>query len=88
MVTMASSKVNLRSHYDVAHLHPQTNVPTNQLPTSYGFQEIAQTRFERSRSPEQDQWSNQDHSMMLHTYSHQPMSPPSINFLHLTVFEI
>ena len=27
-----------RSHHDVAHLHPLTNVPTKyQLPTPYGF---------------------------------------------------
>ena len=28
MVTMIRSKVKSRSHYDIAHLHPQTNVPT------------------------------------------------------------
>ena len=31
---MVRSKVKSRSHHDVAHLHPLTNVPTNyQLPT-------------------------------------------------------
>ena len=31
-------KVKSRSHHDVAHLHPLTNVPTKyQLPTPYGF---------------------------------------------------
>ena len=30
--------------------------------------------------------SNQDHTMMLHTYTPQPMSLPSINFLHLIAF--
>ena len=43
-------KVKSRSHHDAAHLHPLTNVPTKyQLPTSYGFRDIAQTRFYRSR---------------------------------------
>ena len=27
-VTTARSKVKSRSHYDIAHLHPPTNVPT------------------------------------------------------------
>ena len=36
--------------HDVAYLHPLTNVPTKyQLPTPYGFRDIAQTRFYRSR---------------------------------------
>ena len=31
-------KVKSRSHHDVAHLQPLTNVPTKyQLPTPYGF---------------------------------------------------
>ena len=41
MVTMTRSKVNSRSHHDVTHLQPATNVPTQyQLPTPYGFQDI------------------------------------------------
>ena len=45
------SKVKSRSQHDVAHLHPLTNVPTKyQLPTCYGFRDIARTRFYRSRS--------------------------------------
>ena len=33
---MTRSKVKSRSHYDIAHLQPQTNVPTKyQLPTSF-----------------------------------------------------
>ena len=32
--------------------------------------------------------SNQGHTMTLHTYTTQPMSLPSINFLHLMVSEI
>ena len=35
----------------------------------------------------QDQRSNQGHTMTLHTYNPQPVSLPSMNFLHLTVAE-
>ena len=45
-----------------------------QLPTPYGFQDTARTRFYRSRSLRQDQRSNQGHTMTLHTYKPQPMS--------------
>ena len=39
-------KVKPRSRYDIAHLHPLTNIPTKyQLPTPYGFRDIALTRF-------------------------------------------
>ena len=39
-------KVKSRSHHDVAHLETLTNVPANyQLPTPYGFLDIAWTRF-------------------------------------------
>ena len=39
-------QVKLRSHYDVAHLHLLTNVPTKyQLTTPYRFQDIARTNF-------------------------------------------
>ena len=57
MVTITRSKVkNTRSHHDVAHLQPQSNVPTNyQLPTPYGCQDIARTRHYRSRSLQQGQ---------------------------------
>ena len=45
-VTTTRSKVKSRSHYDAVHLQPLTNVPTKyQLPTPYGFRDIAQTRF-------------------------------------------
>ena len=55
-VTTARSKVKSRSHHDVAHLHPLTNVPTKyQLPTPYGFRDIARTRFLNSRSLRQGQ---------------------------------
>ena len=41
---MARSKVKARLHHDDAHLQPLTNVPTKyQLPTPYGFRDIAQT---------------------------------------------
>ena len=37
-------KVKSRSHHDMAHPHPLNNVPTKyQLPTPYGFRDIAQT---------------------------------------------
>ena len=41
-------KVKSRSHHDAAHLQPLTNGPTKyQLPTPYGFRDIARTRFDR-----------------------------------------
>ena len=44
---MATSKVKSRSDHDVAHLHPLTNVPTKyQLPTPYGFRDIAWQDFQ------------------------------------------
>ena len=68
MVTTTRSKVKSRSHQDVVHLQPLTNVPTKyKLPTPYSFQNIAQTRFYRSRS-------NQGHTMTLHTLTPQPKS--------------
>ena len=37
----ARSKVKSRSNYDIAHLHPLTNVPTKyQLPSPYSFRDI------------------------------------------------
>ena len=64
------SKVKLRSHHGVAHLHPLTNVPTKyQLATPYAFQDIAQTRFPNSRPLRQGQRSNQGQARMLHTYT-------------------
>ena len=69
-VTMARSKVKSRSDHDVAQLHPLTNVPTKyQLPTPYGFRDIAPTRFYRSRSLQQGQRSNQGQTLTLHTYT-------------------
>ena len=63
-------KVKSRSDHDVAHLQPLTNVPTkHQLPTPYGFRDIAPTRFYRSRLPQQSQRSNQRHTMKFHTYT-------------------
>ena len=83
------SKVKSRSDHDFAHLQPLTNVPAKyQLPTPYGCRDIAQTRFSNSRSLWQGQRSNQGQTMTLHTYTPQPMSQPSMNFLHLTVSEI
>ena len=130
------SKVKSRSHYDVAHLHPeQCPYQVSTSYTSYGFQDIARTKIYRSSSLQQGQikvtllrstptppnpcpyqvstsytlWfpryspdqvlyrssslrqgqrSNQGHTMTLHTHYPQPMSSPSISFLHLTVSEI
>ena len=63
-------KVKSRSNHDAAHLQPLTNVPTKyQLPTPYGFRDIARTRFYRSRSLWQDQRSNQGHIKTLHSYN-------------------
>ena len=60
----------IKAHHDVAHLHTLTNLHTKyQLPTPYGFRDIAQTRFYRSRSLQQGQRSNQGHTMPLHTYN-------------------
>ena len=67
---MALSKVKSWSDHDVAHLHTLTNVPTKyQLPTPYGFRDIARTTFYRSRSLWQGQRSNQGQTMTLHTYT-------------------
>ena len=67
---MARSKIKSRSDHDIAHLHPLTNVPTKyQIPTPYGFRDIARTRFYRSRSLRQGQRSNQGQTMTLHTYT-------------------
>ena len=45
---MARSKVKSRSHHDITRPQPQTNVPTKyQLPTPYGFRDIAGKNFIR-----------------------------------------
>ena len=68
-VTTARSKVKSRSDHDIAQLHPLTNVSTTyQLPTPYGFWDIARTRCYRSRSLRQGQRSYPGHTMTLHTY--------------------
>ena len=88
-VTMERPKVKSRSRHDTAHLQPQTNVTTKyQLPTLYGFQDIARTKFYRSRSLRQSQGSSKGHTRTRHTFNPQPMSLPGINFLHLTVSKI
>ena len=70
MVTMTRSKVKSRSHHDVAHLQPLTNVPTkDQLPTPYSFQDIAETRLYTSWSLQLGQRSNQGQTITLHTYT-------------------
>ena len=88
-MTTTRSKVKSRSHHDAAHLQPPTNILTkHQLSTTYGFRDIPWTRFCRSRSLRQGQRSNQGHTMTLHTYTAQPISLPSINFLHIMVSDI
>ena len=78
---------NPSKNYD-AHLQPPNNVPTNyQLPTIYGFRDIARTKFKMPRLLQQDQRSNQGHTLTPHTYNPQPISLSSINFLHFTVFD-
>ena len=45
------SKIKSRSNHNAAYLQSPINVTTKyQLPTSYGFRDMAQTRFYRSRS--------------------------------------
>ena len=83
---MTRSKVKLRSHHDVLHLQPLTNVSTKyELCTAYGFQDIAWTRFYRSRSLRKGQIK------VTPWFAHlrpQPMFPPSINYLQFMVAEI
>ena len=84
---MARSKVKSRSHHDIAHLQPLTNVPTKyQLPTPYGFGDIARDKIFKLKVTAAR--SNQGHTMTSHTFTPLPMSLPSINFLHLMVSEI
>ena len=72
---MARSKGTSRSHHDITHLQPLTNVHANyQLPTPYSFRDIARARFYRSRSLRQGQQSNQGQTMTLHTYNPQQCS--------------
>ena len=66
---MARSKVKSRSDHDIAHLHPLSKY---QLPTPYGFRDIARTRFYRSRSLRQGQRSNQGQTMTLHPVTNVP----------------
>ena len=83
-INTASANMEHLNRPPVAHLQPLTNVPAKyQLPTPYGCRDIARTRFSKSRSLRQGQRSNQGQTMTLHTYTPQPMSLPSMNFLHL-----
>ena len=78
----AWSKGTPRSHHDNEHLKPQTNRPTmGQIPTPYSFGDIALTGFSKSRLLQQGQRSYQGHTMTMYTYTHQLMSPLSMNFL-------
>ena len=74
MITMTMSKVKSRSHHDIAHLQPLSNVSTNyQLPALYGFIDIAQTKILKVKSLWQDQRSNQGNTMTFYTYNPQPI---------------
>ena len=86
-VTTARSN---QGHIMILHTcNPQTNVPTKyNVTTLYGFQDIAWILFLNSRSLRQGQRSNQGQTMTLHTYTTLPMSLPSINILHLMIYEI
>ena len=91
-VTTARSKVKSRSHHDVAHLHPLTNVPTKyQLPTPYGFSDTGRTTFfpppQCPDSPKVCGVKIKVTSPHI-TLTFSTNSLPSINFLHITVFEI
>ena len=78
-MTTARSKVKSRSHYDVAHVHLLTNVPTEYLLlTPYTFRDMAHTIFYRSRSKVK--------SRSHHDVAHVHPLTPSIKFLHLIRF--
>ena len=80
-------KVKSKSNYDVAQLHPQSNVPTKyELPTPYDFRDIAWKGFLRSRSLQQGQKSNPGQTLRLHNYTPYPMS--LLSTLHLIVTDI
>ena len=65
---------------------PWVKTIPQQPPTLHSFRDIAWTNFLSSRSLWQDYGKN--HIMTMHTYIPQPMSLPSINFLHLTISKI
>ena len=74
-VTTARSNVKSRSHHDIAYPQSLIDVHTKYLPsTPYRFRDIVQTKFKISRSLQHGQWSKQDHTMTLHTYTPQPTS--------------
>ena len=85
----AKVKVTPNSYYAFAHLHSPSNGPIKyHLLTPYIFQDIAGTRFYRSRSLWQNLKveSRSDHETAdVHS---QPMTLSSINFLYLTISEI
>ena len=67
--TLAEQKGHTMMH-TYTYIHPLTNVPTKCQPsTPYGIQEIAQTRFYRSRSLRQGERSKQGHTMTMLTYT-------------------
>ena len=85
------SKVKSRSHHDVAHLQPRSNVPSqSKLPTSHSFRGMAWTKFLNSSSPQQGKMSNQGHTIILHTFSpnqcpYQVSIPYTLQFLRYSL---
>ena len=85
MVNTTRSKVKQRSHQDLQHLR---HVPTKyQLPTLYNFRDIARKNLKVKVSTARSKVKSRPYYDVTHLQS-QPMSLPSINFLHLTVAEI
>ena len=72
--------------HDMTYRNSRTNDPSlNQLPMPYRFWDMAQKNFKgQGLQGKVKSWSYYDVA-----YPHlKPMSLASINFLHLTVFEI
>ena len=80
---MPKPNVKSRSHHDVAHLHPQPMY----RPGINFFPRYSPYKILRVKITTPSQRSNQDHTKMLHTYTPQRLSLPSVNLLHLTESE-
>ena len=79
-ITTTMSKVNPRSHHDVAYLHLLTNVYTKcQLPAPYSFRDIRRQDFKVKVT--RLKVESRSHHDIAHLHP-QPMSLPSINLLH------
>ena len=76
-------KVKSRSHHDVAHLQPLTNVPTKyQLPTPYGFCDTARGKLFPTSLPKlppiQTPW--------MKTIPRQPLKAVGKNIWYILIF--